>query len=685
MAARPVTLAEDTRPGTNWKQVSPGAKRKISPIVRHYMKSAHPFTECVRDNRKRFGDRAEQVCAVVKDMGKRTTKWRGNESEQAERAINALIEAGQMTDGDLEVIARQLVEQMSDDEIEAMPPLCRFRVAELGEARFEAVEAIVGEAGVHLALAATVEEGAPVELRELGEDLLRAFELIEIGAQARHEDGKWEGIRSRLELQEAVLPWDAKKHPRGRAGTRAGGKFVSKGSGGSAVRAVQRRVGVKVDGKYGSHTARAVRSYQKRHGLKVDGIVGRQTSLALRGHYNAARKATPGAMHSIDRRRLGAMGSKRKTRTIHASEDDGERRQVPLAEAWGRPWEALKHPRGPGGKFRETPDAPKVARSRAGFGTQAESTRKTPRTTKPPPRRSGIPKTSIAPKAPRRPQGPKDVARDAPKIAEKELPKAVGTGVWSKQVASVVPKLTGDFDTEKAYRTAGGKGPYTPERTALHARIASLLLQGAPSQSKPQALFLAGGPASGKTSIVRAGGADMNAPAVDVNPDIVRTMLPEYDELVKRGDKAAAAKTHEEASHLSKMVANLAMARKQNILVDGTGNSGPGKFAGKVEAAMAAGYDTRVVYATIPTEEAVSRANARGKRSGRFVPEGYLRACHRDVSARYLDGVGKLKVAIDIWDNSGKTPRLIAQHGALGVRTIHDEKAYEAFTSKAGG
>ena len=66
--------AEVGKPGTNWKQVTPGNRAKINPIVRHYMKMPHPFTACVRDNRKRFGDRAEAICAVVKDMGMGTTQ-----------------------------------------------------------------------------------------------------------------------------------------------------------------------------------------------------------------------------------------------------------------------------------------------------------------------------------------------------------------------------------------------------------------------------------------------------------------------------------------------------------------------------------------------------------------------------------------------------------------------------------
>lgn len=64
----------------NWKAVSPASKKKLQPLVQHYMKKKHPFTACVRDNTKRFGkDRAERMCAVLKDIGYQSTKWRGKD------------------------------------------------------------------------------------------------------------------------------------------------------------------------------------------------------------------------------------------------------------------------------------------------------------------------------------------------------------------------------------------------------------------------------------------------------------------------------------------------------------------------------------------------------------------------------------------------------------------------------
>jgi len=61
---------------SNADRVGPEARHKLKGILDKYRHSAHPFTECVRDNRKRFGTRAEKVCAVLKDIIEGTTKWR---------------------------------------------------------------------------------------------------------------------------------------------------------------------------------------------------------------------------------------------------------------------------------------------------------------------------------------------------------------------------------------------------------------------------------------------------------------------------------------------------------------------------------------------------------------------------------------------------------------------------------
>ncbi len=111
-------MAEVGKPGANWKAVTPANRKTVNPLVKHYMKMAHPFTQCVADNTKRFGkERAEKVCAVVKDMGMRTTKWRKGGKKVKEMEVDywagRLLEAA---DGDVDAVEEMLKLQIQEDE-----------------------------------------------------------------------------------------------------------------------------------------------------------------------------------------------------------------------------------------------------------------------------------------------------------------------------------------------------------------------------------------------------------------------------------------------------------------------------------------------------------------------------------------------------------------------------------------
>jgi hypothetical protein len=56
---------------------------------------------------------------------------------------------------------------------------------------------------------------------------------------------------------------------------------VKRGDRGSAVRSIQRQLGISADGVFGPQTERAVKRFQRRHDLVPDGIVGPLTRGAL--------------------------------------------------------------------------------------------------------------------------------------------------------------------------------------------------------------------------------------------------------------------------------------------------------------------------------------------------------------------------------------------------------------------
>jgi hypothetical protein len=57
--------------------------------------------------------------------------------------------------------------------------------------------------------------------------------------------------------------------------------IVKRGDRGTAVRAIQRQLGITADGVFGPMTERAVKRFQRRHNLVPDGIVGPLTRAAL--------------------------------------------------------------------------------------------------------------------------------------------------------------------------------------------------------------------------------------------------------------------------------------------------------------------------------------------------------------------------------------------------------------------
>jgi hypothetical protein len=79
--------------------------------------------------------------------------------------------------------------------------------------------------------------------------------------------------------------------------TRAGG-VLKRGSTGSAVLALQQRLGIGADGVFGRVTARAVRRFQRSNGLAVDGVVGPATAAKLGLADTAATVQAPAARGS---------------------------------------------------------------------------------------------------------------------------------------------------------------------------------------------------------------------------------------------------------------------------------------------------------------------------------------------------------------------------------------------------
>lgn len=245
-----------------------------------------------------------------------------------------------------------------------------------------------------------------------------------------------------------------------------------------------------------------------------------------------------------------------------------------------------------------------------------------------------------------------------------------------------VAEFAGGSAEQYLVKNADGSWGFTAERQALHDQIVNDALAGVPVSENPTYHVMGGGPAAGKSTMIERGGADVptGKQAVQVNPDDVKTHIPEYNAM--RGDPAAASFAHEESSYVAKRIQAAAFERGHDVVLDGTGDSSEKSINGKISTARAAGYRVVGNYATVPTDVAVERANARGAKTGRYVPESVIRGTHSAVSQIFPKIAGNFD-EVKLWDTMG-TPKIIAS-GGKGKLTVHDQDAYNAFLAKGDG
>lgn len=91
---------------------NPHAMKKLAPLIKYYAKFPHPFTKCVRDNRKRFGPLTEKYCAVIVDIiHGGNTHWRNGGKG---RSINASDTVGSPPEITQEII--DIIDAMDEPE-----------------------------------------------------------------------------------------------------------------------------------------------------------------------------------------------------------------------------------------------------------------------------------------------------------------------------------------------------------------------------------------------------------------------------------------------------------------------------------------------------------------------------------------------------------------------------------------
>lgn len=227
-------------------------------------------------------------------------------------------------------------------------------------------------------------------------------------------------------------------------------------------------------------------------------------------------------------------------------------------------------------------------------------------------------------------------------------------------------------------------GEWSEERKALHKKIIDSHFEGKTPVKSPKATVLGGGPASGKSSIIKQGKVKVDKNTVHIDSDAIKAMLPEYKEMVAKKDLKAAAYVHEESSYLAKKIQKKGSQGSYNTLLDGTGDSSYEKLKAKVQKMRDSGQKVEGHYVTVPTEMAIERNRARAKKTGRLPPEGMVRRCHASVSnvlgKALKDG---LFDEVSLYDTSAGGEAVKVVSGKGKSYKIHDAKLFKSFLDKA--
>lgn len=227
---------------------------------------------------------------------------------------------------------------------------------------------------------------------------------------------------------------------------------------------------------------------------------------------------------------------------------------------------------------------------------------------------------------------------------------------------------------------------WTNPSRLLHKKIIDEHLAHAKNVDKPRLVFIAGGPASGKSTIVEGDNSVVSLPEdpVTIDVDKIKSMIPAYQERVAAGDPSAASYVHEESSALGSTIRKLAVKQGSNVVLDGVGNSSFTRVQAKIEDARKRGYKIEAHYVTIPTDVAIERNHARFKETGRLVPDSVIENAHRKVTDTVLASIeAGLFDEFDLWDTDTNfgPPVLIATARGTELNVV-DQERWDKFVSK---
>lgn len=254
------------------------------------------------------------------------------------------------------------------------------------------------------------------------------------------------------------------------------------------------------------------------------------------------------------------------------------------------------------------------------------------------------------------------------------------------QLAPILPgkpwKMLPKAAEDSLSKHRGSDGDWTPERKKLHKAIFAHFLGSTPSVpegKQPTVVMMMGGPATGKGALTGAIPSDQY---MKVDADSIKEMLPEYQELIKKGDKGAASYVHAESSELASRLREKGRKYRKNMVLDGTGRNAM-SYGKHMQSMKAEGYHVQLMMPVVDdVEKIVERAKQRGKETGRWVPEKFIREHHQPIMHNF-ESLAKEADSAFLFNNNGDKPQLAWSKFGDHEQAV-DPEFHAAFRAKYG-
>lgn len=220
---------------------------------------------------------------------------------------------------------------------------------------------------------------------------------------------------------------------------------------------------------------------------------------------------------------------------------------------------------------------------------------------------------------------------------------------------------------------------YTLDRQELHQQIIDKILEGITpvdtTINTKHAVITMGVPASGKSEIIKEAMSNRNYAHVD--PDNIREQLPEFKAAVDQRAKDGGTIVADETNNITDRALFSAIAKGTDVVLEGVIASLEWYEKQLIPHLKKKGYKISLRMVHEPdVDAAVFRAEERGKKKGRFVPERHIRTAHAKIPANFI----KMAQMVDGFTayQTGRPPTKMWGKDE-GVEIVYDREAYDAF------